>query len=608
MANLTVSIDALAPERQKVSRSSLACLSCRSRHVKCDNKRPECGRCTRAGKQCYYTESRRGGLDRAALTEKRRRLAAASSTDNGDSSSTDNSKVSTVPQPAGNLASLNGVGVADATTPSGLAASVIPNTGIHNIHDDTLIDAYYENFHKFHPVALPRSHLARFYQDHRKPLNLEPLIAVMRCIGHLYRFKQWSDPLRSLVETSFSEASPKDPIMVQCRLLYSSALFWYEYKTESKQEMDHAVAIAVEIGMFRREFATEHGHGDPVLIESWRRTWWSLYVVDGYYAGTLGTMDFTVINIDATVDLPCQESEYESGKIPQPRTLEEFDSREFDFSETPFSSFAYLIGAVRCAAAAISAVPRCGKTASLDIIQAADAIVDGWLLLLPQEHKQVLTKTGEIDELIFQAHLVIHVSIIGMHRPLSDLRFSPVEHVSSCARDHLPETVTPELVNVHTARVLRSVEAQIRLLALPIRPFHHTPFLTCMISEGTLALLSACNFLLKGKDLAIARDQLRMIIGCLKALAELWPRTQRNVHEIQLIARYVLGLEQKRADPVESVSGGVSGSEESAQGVELEVAVTSDDALPSVDALEGIDLWQSLGDLDAGLSWWGDAE
>lgn len=190
-----------------------------------------------------------------------------------------------------------------------------------------------------------------------------------------------------------------------------------------------------------------------------------------------------------------------------------------------------------------------------------------------------------------------------MHRSLSDLRFSPVEHVSSCARDVPTETQTPELVNVHTARVLRSVEAQIRLLALPIRPFNHTPFLTCMISEGTLALLSACNFLLRGKELAIARDQIRMIIGCLKALAEIWPRTQRNVHEIQLIARYVLGLE-KSVDPGLTES---SGPDESVQGLGSEVTI-NDDVLASMDALEGIDLWQSLGDLDAGLSWWGDGE
>lgn len=150
---------------------------------------------------------------------------------------------------------------------------------------------------------------------------------------------------------------------------------------------------------------------------------------------------------------------------------------------------------------------------------------------------------------------------ISLHRPLSDLKFNAVEDVSSCARE--PPRGSPpgrdDLANVHTVRVLRSVEAQIRLLALPSpRPFcHHTPFATCMVSEGTLALLSACRFLLRGRDLAVARDQIRMSIGCLRALGDVWPRTAKNVQEIQIIARHVLGIDPP---PSASASASVSGA------------------------------------------------
>lgn len=65
-----------------------------------------------------------------------------------------------------------------------------------------------------------------------------------------------------------------------------------------------------------------------------------------------------------------------------------------------------------------------------------------------------------------------------------------------------------------------------------------------MVSEGILALLSACCIRLEGRELAIARDQVRMTLGCLKALGEIWPRTARNVREIQMIAQHVLGLEE----------------------------------------------------------------
>lgn len=101
--------------------------------------------------------------------------------------------------------------------------------------------------------------------------------------------------------------------MVQCRALYSIALFWHGHTADSEREMSTATQLALDLGMFRREFATENAAGDSVLTECWRRTWWALYIVDAYYAGTLGRKHLTVLGVETTVDLPCEESEYESG-------------------------------------------------------------------------------------------------------------------------------------------------------------------------------------------------------------------------------------------------------------------------------------------------------
>lgn len=43
------------------------------------------------------------------------------------------------------------------------------------------------------------------------------------------------------------------------------------------------------------------------------------------------------------------------------------------------------------------------------MIQSADSIIDGWSLLLPKGRQQVMTKAGDVNELMFQAHLLIHV-------------------------------------------------------------------------------------------------------------------------------------------------------------------------------------------------------
>lgn len=198
---------------------------------------------------------------------------------------------------------------------------------------------------------------------------------------------------------------------------------------------------------------------------------------------------------------------------------------------------------------------------------------------------------------------------IGLHRPLSDLRFNAVEDVSSCAREPPLENPKSDLINVHTVRVLRSVEAQIRLLALPVRPFKHTPFTTCMVSEGTLALLSACAYLFKGKRLAIARDQIRMTIGCLRALGEVWPRTAKNVKEIQTIARHVLKIGGKEAEraptarssALPSLSGG-----EGASRFEADTSASDLDAFPSLGAMDDVCGWYNLADLGPDLAQWMD--
>ncbi|KAF7162825.1 hypothetical protein CNMCM5623_007947 [Aspergillus felis] len=604
-------------QSRRPTRSSLACLPCRSRHLKCDGKRPCCARCTDAGKQCSYAPSRRGGLDRAALAERRKRLSATdgprSTSSVGDSSPQRFTTIGQVHERAVQPAEVDfsqDSALLD-TTISGNGTSNIPLTvasvaRIISIEDDALVDAYYKNFHKSHPFILPRKHLAKMYQDPGRQPGFTPLIAVLRLIGEIYTSKGWSIPLQEYTETCFAQVSPSDPIMVQCRLLYSMALFWYDYKADAKKEMDRATKLAIDLQMFRQEFAASHGADDPVLKESWRRTWWMLFIVDAYYAGTLGTMNLAVVDIAATVELPCEESEYESGNIPEPKTIEEFNCREFSPEGTKFSSFAYLIGAVQCAASAISVTPKTAvKEDSPHVIQAADCSLDGWRLLLPTDYKQVMTSTGEIDELMFQAHLVIHVATIGLHRPFSTLKFNAMEDVSSCAREAPLDTPTPDLVNVHTVRVLRSAEAQIRLLALPVHEFCHTPFTTCMVSEGTLALLSACKFLFKGKDLAIARDQIRMTIGCLKVLGEVWPRTARNVRELQTIGQYVLGVGSRvesNSDASNSTDGLHAFGGEGSLSSSTDVLSSDTDILPSLSSIQDLCGWYDLGDL-ANLPW-----
>ncbi|KAJ4245747.1 hypothetical protein NW762_013871 [Fusarium torreyae] len=298
------------------TRSSLACLQCRSKHVKCDGKKPQCTRCTSLEKECQYTASRRGGLDRAALAERRKRLATG--TDPRLSMPTPQIPLEIGDATISNLdvqpmIGMNGVVDAldggSSSTPA-LPTPDTPQIHIENLAEDPLIISYYTNFHDFHPFVLPRQHLIRLCNGpQHSSLNFDPLIAVMRLVGNLYSTHQWSDSLKLHAETCIAQLPPSDPIVVQSRLLYSIALFWHNFKIEAKQQIDAAADIAKVLCMHKHEFATTYGAGDDVLTESWRRTWWMLFIVDAYFAGTLGTMNLKTIHIEATVELPCEEIE-----------------------------------------------------------------------------------------------------------------------------------------------------------------------------------------------------------------------------------------------------------------------------------------------------------
>lgn len=306
----------------RATRSSLACLPCRSRHLKCDAKRPRCGRCTEFSRECQYAQSRRGGLDRAALTERRKRLAAIEDSrlntspklqrSAGSQSSQDFNTGIVDVDISNSYGLLNGASIGDTSSSTGSLITV--SVQFSSIETDSLIDSYYKNFHQLHPFLLPRSYLTRAYQDPTRQHSLNSLIAAMRLIGHIYKSHQWSTPLQEHAEAGLLQLLPTDPVMVQCRLLYSIALFWYEHKSESQCQMDMAVQAAQNMEMFKQEFAARHGGDDSVLQESWRRTWWMLYTIEAYYAGTLGTLNFEISsNVDATVELPCEEAEYELG-------------------------------------------------------------------------------------------------------------------------------------------------------------------------------------------------------------------------------------------------------------------------------------------------------
>ncbi|KAK8001329.1 hypothetical protein PG991_013551 [Apiospora marii] len=522
----------------------LACIPCRERHVRCSAEQPQCRRCIADDKSCRYAKSRRGGLDRAALEARRRRLEAESAKESTTTSS---------PSVAGSDQSRDRAAAAAASG------------------------------------------------AHRQDRSEEPDWLRMFVETPSSQHPQSEDSYNAMsgVSTSGSSGIPKSPtpspFMVQCHLLYSITLYWSDERPRAYEQLNAAIDMAVELGMNHRSFAAEHGAGDAVLDESFRRTWWQLLSVEASTAATDRSFSFRVCEIETTVDLPCEEDEYENEAIPTPRTWDDYCVRELETEGPGYSSFAHLVGAYRSITSALKSIPPLTKPhGSALVIQEIDTVIDGWLHLLPESKREVMSESGEIDELMFQAHMLVHTATLTVHRPFSKLLFHPLETMSSCTTYPSDEHIAKESLIVHTTRCLRAIEAQVRLLALPAERFSHTPFIVCMVTTGAIPLLSACRTIFSDEKLAVGRNQLRLIIGCLKALAETWPRAARYVREIQELARILLAVpptqQSKSAPtstPTSTPTSGIAGS--AGQGAAVGVG-----AVPS-DQEGGLPLGHALG-------------
>lgn len=178
---------------------------------------------------------------------------------------------------------------------------------------DKCLDSYYYHAFGAHPFVLPKEALLRHMRETGQ--KLDHLVAAMRYVGALYldagpARANFHDEALRLVQ---APTTPKDGFLVQALLLLIVALDGSCQQDRARELLGEAEAIAVDIGLHTRQFAVQHGRGHPVLEESWRRTWWDLYVVDGMVAGVHRVTHFALYDIPADVALPCEEAEYLSG-------------------------------------------------------------------------------------------------------------------------------------------------------------------------------------------------------------------------------------------------------------------------------------------------------
>ncbi|KIM93884.1 hypothetical protein OIDMADRAFT_172967 [Oidiodendron maius Zn] len=521
-------------DRKAGLRVSLACIPCRTRHIRCDASTPSCSRCQPDNRACSYTKSKRGG-QRSKLLRRQAALDA---------------DMPRRPDVRDHLQFQSASNTAPMSLSAGTTPEISDTSGSHSsAHDDgdhlsrQLRDSYYTNFHDAHPILLPQVHLMARLQSNSA--SLQHVMLVMEYIGSLYLPHIPSEGLKERISNELVTGNlSMTGFSVQALMLFALATHCCNNFGEARVLLDTAITMALEIKMQSRLFAYESGEGNDVMEESWRRTWWLLFIIDGTFAGIRHEKSFKLLNINTDVDLPCEEREYAQGTIPTPKLLEEYETREFADEEITFSSFAYLIDGARIAGAVLAASSDTGEAYD-PVATPADAKLVSWIVHLPECKKQMINENRSMDEVIFQAHMLINLLGLYLHRPRSRLAYSSVEGTSKCTPAPLAEQMMGMRQTaraLHTNKALESLESLLGMMTLPTPIMKHTPLIICALAMAIMGQISACRLVLEPKEVIEARERIRLGIGALRAFTEIWPLGRKTILEMKTIARELLNI------------------------------------------------------------------
>ncbi|MCJ1468811.1 hypothetical protein MMC07_007441 [Pseudocyphellaria aurata] len=438
---------------------------------------------------------------------------------------------------------------------------------------------YYQFFHDAHPILLPENLLLdSLFEQYPSYLK-----NVMHFIGSHYEFSTSTTTVCIAIGLELSNNNARDGFMVQALLLYAIALHARDEQVRARQTLSSAIEIALELGMHRGDFAMNNSHGSWHLAESWRRTIWELYVVDGMLTFHMHE-PHRIFNEEIEVLLPCDEvTMADPLNITKARTLAQFRARTFEKDEVIYSSAAYRIEAVRVLGTVLG-LGHSPYEADRERVEAADASLNSWFLHLPPSKQEVLNQEGKVDEMLFQAHIIMRAAFIYLHRPRSNLLFATIQETTACTRPE--EYVNPiSSLHVHAAKAIHAANELSNLIALPFPLSRHTPFFTCTVTISAIIHLAAYSVSAYDDGGAALRERIQLSTGALKVLSAVWPIAGAILLQVKEVAReifiFVPQANASRATSVNNVAAeGDAGATLSNHGLWLDEKI---DGLPEPD-------------------------
>jgi hypothetical protein len=450
------------------------------------------------------------------------------------------------------------------------------------VSQERLLQSFFENFWPSFPMVLPLHYLQarRLRKDH----GMDTLLPVLYWIGSLYAPQIPSEAYyKTALEAVHSHTLAHTPFNVQTLMLFALAQYHSDIREEARKTLDTAVTMAVELRMNEHHFAQTYGEGDAVLEESWRRTYYILHIIDQHFAIVSNTPFYTLLTIPNTVSLPCDDGAYTSGLIPPPVTWAEYCTRDIADVQVTYSSITYLHDISTIVAHIIRSFLYTA-TLSESVVETVDLKLASWFSLLPPCKKDPLQMNGEVDEVLFTAHMVHAIILSKLHRPFSAL---PRELETRTFGPASPFVIPGRSRNRHTAMVVKASEMAARLLAIPGQMERHGVFVLGVVAQIATVQVSACTYLLDGHALSIARDRVRLCIGFLDTMGEVWGLGREMSREVRGLARASLGSSTLRIAVSESTA--ILGTDlETGLVRELDEVIWHSDAPAQLDIYSGI--------------------
>lgn len=340
----------------------------------------------------------------------------------------------------------------------------------------------------------------------------------------------------------FDPSVPDDGYKVQTLIILTLASYARFERDEGSKALTAAIRLAPRIGLNTNTFAFDQ---DPVLQESWRRTWWELYTITGLISLIAG---FNMrLAQPERMTLPTHCEDYEAGQPFQFATLEAMQQRFATETAFKWSSFAYRIEAMRILRRVLDI--NSDKIASLSTqVDAASASVSSFLLSIPPEKRDGLKNDGEVDEIMACALMIIHLASICLHFPRSNLA-SGRAFKTICGTDR--EKIASEKTRAHGSAALRSAKGLSDLFSSRATLKTVSPCFSCAIAFAAVVQLSEC-LSHRSPQLNELREYLQLQLSALNALGETWPVARAVKGQLAQFSREVLEEQRRSLQPIAS--------------------------------------------------------